>query len=86
MMHSMQQPLYSDEAILKAWQQAEPHVRNEVLKILRIWEALEKRERDAVVRAETAEQQVRNLTAELDRAHRELDFLRKADRVSKGCT
>lgn len=36
----------------------------------------QRREREAIVRAERAEQAERNLTRELDRAHREIDRLR----------
>jgi hypothetical protein len=43
----------------------------------------QRRERVAVVRAERAEQSERNLTRELDRAHREIEHL-KAQMASMG--
>jgi hypothetical protein len=43
----------------------------------------QRRERVAIVRAERAEQSERNLTRELDRAHREIDRLR-AQLASEG--
>jgi hypothetical protein len=46
-------------------------------------EAAQLREKQAIVRAERAEQAERNLTAALDRAHRELDRLR-AETASLG--
>ncbi|GEC15253.1 hypothetical protein [Nitrobacter winogradskyi] len=51
----------------------------------RVRMAAEERERLAIVRAERAEQSERNLTAELDRAHRLIDRLR-AQIASMGCT
>ncbi len=48
-------------------------------------QAAEQRERDAIVRAERAEQSERNLTRALDRAHRELDHLRAQAASSGEC-
>ena len=53
-----------------------PHLKSQLTGETRAREAAERRERDAIVRAERAEMAERNLTRQLDAAHRELDLTR----------